>query len=370
MINEENVSSKDVNSYSCPSCGGIMVFNPETQSMSCPYCQSKRDIKSENKTILKYDYESEMNTASKDWGDTKKVLHCSSCGGEMVIDARVTSDTCPFCETPYVLKDNTLNNCEDVIVPGSLIPFKIPQKKAIALFSKWIRKRFFAPNALKNNYTSQKMNGVYVPAWVYDSDTQSHYTAEAGEHYYVTEYEKDSNGEEHEVKVQKTRWYPVNGDYSQVYEDIIVNASKIITEKYMKKLEPFNMNDLVPYDTEYLSGFGAEKYSVGLKDGWKTCKKIIDSKLEVEIRNHIQADEVRNIDINTNYENIKYRHMLLPIWISAYKYNNKVYKYMVNGQTGEVQGEAPLSPWKIAILILIIAAIITILVILHMNGKI
>ena len=124
------------------------------------------------------------------------------------------------------------------------------------------------------------------------------------------------------------------------------------------------MGQVYPHKTGS-AGFVAERYSIGLKDAWTTAMSSIKEKLTRHITNDIindhTADRVRNLHLKTNYKNITYKYLLLPIWVSNYKYNGKVYQFMVNGQTGKVSGKAPLSAPKIIITIVAILAIIAIL---------
>lgn len=249
-----------------------------------------------------------------------------------------------------------------------MIPFKISKKNAEASFLKWIKSRFWAPGKLKTNYVAEKITGVYITCWTYDSDTYSFYTAEEGTHYFETVIEwVEENGQRKQVTRQekRTRWVPTSGYYSRFFNDVLVNASKKINESLMSRLEPFHLDELTPYDSRYMSGFTAEKYSINLKEGWETSKIIIDKNIYSDVIAKIAADEVRGLNINTSYRNIKYKHILLPIWISAFTYKNKLYQYWINGQTGEVQGHHPISILKIltAILIgVIIAALILMVV--------
>jgi hypothetical protein len=151
--------------------------------------------------------------------------------------------------------------------------------------------------------------------------------------------------------------------YSEFFNDVLVNASKQIDENLMNKLEPFEFSELLHYKPEFLSGFIAERYSIGLKEGWQRAVDFVKSGINRGITREINADEVRNLMVSTSYNDIKYKHILLPIWISAYTYKNKVFRYMINGQTGEVQGKAPVSPWKVSALVLLGAALIAAFVI-------
>ena len=194
------------------------------------------------------------------------------------------------------------------IVPESLIPFVISKDKAGELFSNWIKKLFFAPRALKSSYNMNKMNGVYIPFWTYDSNTFSDYTAERGTYYYVTETEWVGEGAERKQvtkQVRKTSWSYVSGDYSKFFDDILINASSQINKHIISKLEPFNLNELVQYKPEFLSGFLAERYSIDLKSGWNLAEEKIESDLSVEIRQHIGGDEVRSLNFSTSYDAYK-----------------------------------------------------------------
>jgi len=165
---------------------------------------------------------------------------------------------------------------------------------------------------------------------------------------------KDSDGRRRpqQKRVRKTRWSFTSGVFRHFFDDVLVCASKTDSKNLIKRLEPFHLKELVEYKNEYLSGFMAEKYSIGLDQGFNEAKSIIRSELHRMIRNHIIADEVRNLRIQTSFSNVTFKHILLPIWISAYRYRDKVYKFLVNGQTGEVKGEAPVSALKVLLLIL------------------
>lgn len=360
LAKNSNKRRVDTEHFPCPSCGGNMTFDPESQSLSCHYCGKNMEITNEDDEIFEYDLETIESDASDDWGNEKRVIHCENCGAETVLDEYTTAKFCAFCGSSQIAKiDNSAG-----IVPESLIPFSISNDKAMEMFSKWIKSHFFAPNSLKKDYQIDRMTGVYIPCWTYDAETNSSYRGQAGYYYYVTEtYTVQENGET-KIKtrqVRKIRWVPVSGIFTEYFDDVLINASKNVDEELMSKISPFDFKDLVRYQPEYLSGFQAERYSVQLLTGWNQAKEFIKEEIRSGIIEHIHADQVRDLRIKTNYHGIKYKHILLPIWICSYTYKKKVYRYLVNGQTGEVQGETPLSPWKIAITILSVIAVITLI---------
>lgn len=355
----EAVTREVTDKFPCKSCGGNMTFDPATALLICGYCGAKVNIVNNAGIIKEYDFDSVEEPVVSDWGSETKVIHCDSCGAETVLEASSTAQFCAFCGSSHIVK----NNSKVGIVPESLIPFKVTVKEAADYFAKWVKGRFFAPGVLKKNYQMQKIKGVYIPFWTYDTETYSVYTGEGGTYYYetVTKWvEENGKTVQKTEQVRKIRWWPTSGTYSRFFDDIVVNASKQVDENLTKKISDFDLGGLVNYKPEYLSGFFAKKYDIGFKEGWRTAKEEADSIIHDGIVEKINADEVRNLHISTSYQDIKFKHILLPLWISSYNYKNKVYSFIVNGQTGEVSGYAPISFWKIlaltGIAVLIIGA--------------
>lgn len=349
FINQEEILEdtepilEDTDTFPCPSCGGKMHFDPMEQALSCPYCSNKIEISESSEPINEYDFDSAEEMASQDWGKETRVIKCESCGAETVLDSNAAAQFCAFCGSSHIVQKD---DASSGIAPESLIPFKISKSKAIEFFSRWIKKLFFAPSKLKKSHNISKITGTYIPHWTYDSKTSSFYTANKGTYYYVTQTRR-VNGKTKTVRVRKTRWRRVQGVYAESFDDILIHGSKQIDQSLIQSLEPFHLNELVPYKPEYLSGFLAERYSINLKEGWEFAKNNIDDSIHYGIKRQVNGDEVRIISVNTSYEDVKFKHILLPIWISSYKYKEKIYRFMVNGQTGEVQGNYPKSPLKI-----------------------
>lgn len=361
----QQVIRETTSNFPCPSCGANMTFNPETQTLTCGYCSKSVEIASKDGNIEEYDFFTAKDTSAGNWGSETRVMQCQNCGAETVLDVFNTAQTCAFCGSPHVVK----NAASAGIAPESLIPFLISFKKAAENYNKWLSGKFFAPREVKREHKAIRLNGVYVPFWTYDADTWSAYAGEAGEYYYVTQTDTvNINGKVQMVtkQVRHIRWFPTSGVYTEYFDDIPVNASKNIPENIVSKLHNFDMKKLVLYKPEYLSGFQAERYGVGLEEGWLKARKKIDADIHDGIVKQIMADEVRNLNINTQCKTINFKHILLPIWISAFTYKKKIYRFMVNGQTGNVQGEAPVSPIKV---LGAIAAVIAVFAIMYLVLK-
>ena len=251
-MNDKTVNS---DSFKCPSCGADMTFDPASGMLSCAFCDHKDEIIAVNEEIEEYDLlTAEEDPAMADWGTETKTVECDNCGGKTVVPAGETTVTCAFCGSAKVVSTDEMPG----IKPESLIPFKIDNKKANILFAEWIKKRRFAPSALKKEYREDGLKGVYIPYWSYDTNTHSSYTGQAGDYYYETEMRTVTvNGrtQTRPHRVQKTRWRFVSGTYDKSFDDIIFNDSGKVDQKIIERIEPFHLNELVKYNPKFFSRF-------------------------------------------------------------------------------------------------------------------
>ena len=187
------------------------------------------------------------------------------------------------------------------------------------------------------------LSGMYVPHWTYDASVTTEYTGQRGVHYYVPV----STGKG-TVMVRRTWWTPVGGVVENAFDDILVLASHSLPRTYMEKLEPWGLSDLVPFQNEYMSGFRAESYQIGLEQGFSEARGQMAEPIRRTIRYHIGGDEQIIQSMHPEFNDITFKHILLPVWISAYRYRNKPFRFLINARTGEVQGERPWSWIKIA----------------------
>jgi len=341
----------------CASCGGKMKYNPEGSNLKCSHCASTRDIMAEQVQIVELCFESALKEDLITWDEADvQSFSCKNCGAEVIFEAHAQAKFCNYCGSSYI----SLHETQKTIPPHYLVPFKVDLQEAEVKFKHWITKRWFAPSDLKKEYNNHQLLGTYVPYWTYDTHTYSYYTADRGDYYYVTRT-RVVDGKTQTYQERRIRWTHVRGDYPRFFDDVLVRASNKVDDLMLKKIEPFNLSALVAYKPEYLSGFFAERYSVSLEDGWASGIRIVDETLTSEVTRKIGGDQVRFLNVDTAYNSITYKHILLPIWLSSYQYQSKVYHFMVNGQTGLVHGDFPKSPWKIAGAVLLALSIILII---------
>ncbi len=355
------MKQEDILHYQCTSCGSGMEFAPGEHSLKCPNCGTMNELPTANGRADEYDFEHAMQLLDeKAISDEETIVcvNCKCCGAEIEFPENIVGGLCPYCGTAIVADQHN----RKAIKPHYVLPFNISCEDASVNFSKWLHSLWFAPNALKHQAVKSKLSGVYLPFWTYDCETYSDYTGQRGDYYYVTEtYTTTENGKTvtKTRQVRKTRWTYVCGHVHNQFDDILIPASHSMPEHILEKLEPWNLHKLVDYDRRFLTGFSVETYAVNLRDGFICAKEKTEEPIRSTVRRDIGGDEQRIHVINTAYEDIAFKHILLPTWLSSYKFKNKSYCFAVNAETGEVQGERPWSWIKITIAILVIAAIIT-----------
>jgi len=347
------VSTKEETDKKCPCCGGIMDFDPKVGKLHCPFCDHIEEILSEDEedtSVEEQDFLTAEQTGNCDWGVETKTVHCKSCGGEMVYDALEIAGECPYCGSNQVMEAKG----ENTLAPGGVCVFKLDAKQAAEKFKAWIKKRWFCPKEAKESAKPKDIKGVYLPYWTFDTHTKTQYSAEYG----INRQKRNSKGE----SVTVTDWYRCSGVYNEFIDDQAVCGTTRHEQGILNGIQPFNTADNKTYKPEYVAGFASERYSVGLKDAWEKAKGLISTRLRRNITRKIQterhADLVRSLHLRTSYSGIKYKYLLLPVWMACFKYKEKVYNFMVNGQTGKVSGKIPISPVKVAITVVgVIAAL-------------
>ena len=359
-----------VGSFACTSCGADLTYQPGTTSLTCQYCGAVNEIPEIEGDVEELDFHAFL--AEKAGGEEQLTGHyvqCESCGASCTLEPNVSAAECAYCSTPLVVENA---HDESVIQPRSLLPFKLNKDEALGRFREWVKKRWFAPNDLKKaSLTFDHFKGVYIPYWTYDTDTFSSYIGQRGDYYYETQhYTTTENGKTvHKTRqVRKIRWSFASGNVRKMFDDILVPATRALPQKCIEKLEPWDLQNLIPFEKSYLSGFIAEKYQVDLEGGFDRAKEIADVTIRQMVKHDIGGDEQRITQVNTRYSDISFKHLLLPVFVCAYHFKDKLYRFLVNGRTGEVQGERPWSWIKITALVLGIAAVVLIGILIYMSS--
>ena len=351
--------TENTNSFMCPSCGLEMAYDAQSGKVKCRHCGAEEAIcaKGEKEDV---DFSMiESDATLQDWGFPVKVVRCTGCNAKLVVAADTTLMSCPLCASSQIAETGESPG----IRPDAVIPFKIDVNNAAARFTRWIRRLWLAPFSLKKEYTAGALTGVYVPYWSFDAKTKTIYSGQAGDYYRETEQDTHTENGKTEARpksVKKLRWRFVSGAYDKAFNGIIYSDSKELSEEVIKNIEPYKLNELAKFAPKYLEGFAAQRYGSGPKAAWGRVKAFMAGEIFEDVRDIVKrgSDAVGAINLCPEYTDIRYKLMLLPVWMSSYRYKNKVYSFYINGQTGEITGRSPKSALKIFIITLVALAVL------------
>lgn len=346
-----------------------MVYTAGTTVLECPYCGTTRAIPRTEAEVLERDLQAEL-AAGMGSAPTlsARAVDCDACGASSRLGPGVTASRCAFCDAPIVHPPRD----RAVLAPQALLPFGVEREAAREAFAHWLKSRWFAPSDLVRRARKDGLDGVYLPFFTFDAATETVYTGERGDHYYETEtYTEVENGVpvQKTRSVQRTRWSPRSGTVGLTFDDVLVLASRGLPEALVRKLEPWDLQALQPYQEAYLSGFRAECDQRGLVDGFDECKNRCSTTIHSGVQMDIGGNEQRIHWMRTAWTDLTYKHVLLPVWVGAFRYGEKVYRVVVNARTDEVQGERPWSAWKIASTVGLVAAVLTAVVYFAQSGR-
>ena len=338
-----------------------MDFDPQSGMMKCQSCGRTDAIVTPTTTVVAHPLEDALAHVTPLSAEALEV-NCDGCGSVVVFEPPEVAGACSFCGAMIVAQPKA---ADPMIAPDAVLPVKVTKEAAQTEVRQWIATRWFAPNELQKMAKQEGIAGVYLPFWTYAADTASEYTGARGVHYWVTETytTTDSNGNQVQEtrQVMQTAWHPAGGQVARRFDDVLVPATKSVNETRLNALEPWDLPALCPYDPEYLAGFKAQRYQIELPAGFEKAKEVMERTITEDIRRDIGGDEQRIDRVQTATSNETFRHLLLPVWIGAYRFQGKVFQVVVNARTGEVQGERPYSAVKIALLVIGILILVMVL---------
>ncbi len=349
----------------CAQCGAELEFVPGQAVLKCGHCGHTQQIVVTAGGVIEYDLNDAMSRflgmAAMPPPSGVRQVKCEECSAEIIVPDGQETVRCDYCGSRKTI---TVAMPHEVLRPESLLPFAFDNAAADEKFRTWLKGLWFRPNALKQRSTVEELNGLYVPYWTYDSKVAASWTAQAGYYYYVTEHytvRENNRTVSRTRQVRKIRWVWTSGRRNDLFDDWLVCASGQLRNRLaglLAKIEPFPTKALVPFDPKFLAGFRAERYSVDLKAGWEFARDGIYREVCSRCGRDVPGDTHRFLDVRASYFGQSFKHVLLPIYILAYRFQNKVFNVLVNGATGEVQGQAPLSWVKIMLLVLGILALL------------
>ncbi len=362
------MSANKIHHYPCSSCGADLLFEPRDGFLTCPYCGHKEAIPESAEQVEEQTFVQHLQIRPEQMAKlavNALEVQCQNCGAKSIFTPPEVAGRCEFCGVQIVAQPKS---ADPILTPNGLLPFRITQQQASSDLRQWLSSRWFAPNSLKHFAQPEAIHGVYIPFWTYDTNTTTDYTGQRGEHYYVTEtyYERDAQGNQVQRtrQVMHTRWYPASGTVVASFDDVLIPATLSLPPNRLAALEPWDLTQLRSYEPAFLSGFKAQRYQVDLQQGFERAKEVIAPVIENNVRNDIGGDVQTIESLATDYSDITFKHLLLPVYAGAYRFNGKVFQILVNGRTGEIQGDRPYSYWKIALLVVTLLLFVLILLML------
>ena len=343
-------SSPDGEPFPCDRCGAELVFRPGTSSQHCPYCGHEQAIPEPDESVRELDLERHLDRAAAAAETIEQVtVDCSSCGARTALPPHVSAGHCPFCGTQIMATGRATRK----VKPNAVLPFAVERERALDSFRGWMRGLWFAPGRLRREARKEsRLQGVYVPYWTYDCRAVTEFDGLRGVNYWTTQtYTTRAQGRRvtRTRQVRRTRWRPAHGRVRDRFDDVLVLASRSLPVRQAERLEPWDLGNLVPYRDDYLAGFLAESYQIGLAEGFAKAREMMERTIRATIRAEIGGDHQQILSLRTRHEDVTFKHVLLPIWISAYRFRDRTFRFLVNARTGEVQGERPWSWLKIAL---------------------
>lgn len=347
--------------YACPACGAEAVWSPSKHTLVCPYCNtvSQMELKTDGSEIKENDLLEALQALPEDesgWQMERKTVRCQSCNAISTFDPAKVAQNCSFCGSPALI---AADDVKAPVRPSSLLPFTVAETKVREDIRTWYGSHWFAPSKLGNKALTDTLHGLYLPYWTFDAQVHADWTAESGEYYYV----EDGKGN----KEQRVRWYPSAGAVDHFFDDQLVPASRGVHSALLDGISPFPTTEkLVPYDTGYLSGWVVEQYQIDLKAAAQASQDMMEATMRNLCSREVPGDTQRSLRVLTEYSGQTFKHVLLPVWLLTYTYGSKTYQVAVNGFTGRISGEYPIS-W-VKVFFVTVAILVALLIFFSLQG--
>jgi DNA-directed RNA polymerase subunit RPC12/RpoP len=355
--------------FPCPACGSDLRFDPDADGLKCPHCGHEEAIPAVRGAIPELDLRAvERGALPPAEMQEARFARCPNCGAQVELGTDAHARECPFCATPIV----TDTGPQRQIKPQAQLPFLLSEGKAREAMNRWLGRLWFAPSDLREYARAGRaMQGVYAPYWTYDAETRSEYAGQRGTVYYETRpVTVVVNGRRQTAmqQVARIRWQRVRGRVARAFDDVLVLGSTSLPKRFTDALAPWDLSALTPYEPRYLAGFRAEGYTVPVEKGYEEARSIMNAVIERDVRADIGGDQQRIDQLRTEVGDLTFKHVLLPVWLAAYRYRGRSFRFVVNGRTGSVEGERPWSAVKIAIAVAIALVIAGVIAYLQIAG--
>lgn len=326
--------------FKCPSCGAPLTFSSSDQMMKCEYCSNTFDpevVKEYNDSLNidnedNFSWDIDDTTAGVITDSTDLLSYaCSSCGGEIITDKTTSATSCPYCGNPAIMSNQLAGDFK----PRYVLPFKLDKEFAMNKYNRFTKGKILLPKLFKKAATVENIKGVYVPFWLFDckSDGNARYSATR-----ITTW-SDS-----EYNYKKTKYFTILRQGNAYFKKVPVDGSSKMPDEYMEAIEPFDYSSISDFNKSYLCGYFAEIYDEDSVKCQPRANKRIKNATDTLLRNTVQGYNTcitQQFNVSTSDSSVSYA--LLPVWMLNMKYNDKLYTFSMNGQTGNFVGKLPIA---------------------------
>ncbi len=345
--------ANQITNYQCPSCTGPLHYGESSGRLECDYCGSSFTVQEiealyrekdeqaaqasqaaqEAEAAAAGENEGEWTDNGSNWAKDQglKLYNCPGCGAELICDETTAATSCPYCGNNAIVP----GQLSDMLKPDYVIPFQYSREQAIAALKDYYRGKKLLPKAFSDQNHIEEIKGVYVPFWLFDGE------ADADLRFRGTRVSSMTQGDS---IITTTDSYSVRRLGTVRFEKIPVDASSKMPDAHMDAIEPYDYSGLKPFSNAYLPGFMADKYDVQPED----CFRRADERAEntaVELISRTVSGysscipESRQVRIRRG----RVGYALLPVWMLSTKWNGNNYLFAMNGQTGKLIGDLPVS---------------------------
>ncbi len=335
----------------CAACGAQAEWNAAKQKLVCPFCGTESAYVPPEGTgpIAELDLEEALRNlgeAERGWKAATRSVQCRSCKAVMVYEPTRVGQNCEFCGSPALVD---YADVQSPVTPSSLLPFRISEVQVRETVRHWFASKWLAPNAFKKKALVDTLHGLYIPYWTFDARVHCPWVAEAG-HYY---YEKQGNN-----TVRRVRWTRASGVVDHFFDDTLIPGTRGIDRGLLAQIEPFPTQELVAYDTAYLSGHVVELYQVPLPQASELGGERMYAYLRELCIAQIPGDTYQNLQMSPHWSGRTFKHVLVPVYVMTYMYGRTPYQLVVNASTGRMGGTYPVSWVKVALIIVAILIVL------------
>ena len=322
--------------YKCPNCDAGLLFDAENQLFKCEFCLSKFTEIELNNTETAKKAEEKAKENEEFQAEINEYI-CSSCGAEVIAEKNTAADFCYYCHNPIVLADKVTGQFK----PTKIIPFKFDKDEAKATFLRFAKKKWFVPKNYFSEQNVSKLSGVYYPFWVTDADTDSEMSA-IGKN--VRSWRSG------DYRYTETTTYDVYRRGAIHFEDITTSAISTEDKAMLEGILPYPVEDYQDFSMPYLQGYVAKKRDIEREAISNEVKGRMNSYAKTILERTTSYGSLMTKRLDVAVLSSHWEYSLMPIWILTYKKPHKTNKkkdktfiYAMNGSTGKVYGELPIS---------------------------